>query len=102
MAPPAQLDTDTAGGAVQVSQAASKRATMSASDQRLESSTSSMRACRRPRSRWSNPIANLSKLGGAEAVVISSRAAVRGAAGACDATGQRHRPHAQACQILVV
>ena len=46
------------GASFQASQAASKRAIMSASDQRLESRTSSISACSRARSRWSNPIAN--------------------------------------------
>ena len=51
MAPPAQLDSATAGISFQASQAVSKRAFMSASDQRLESITSSMSSCSRARSR---------------------------------------------------
>ena len=64
-APPAQLDSATAGASFQAPQAASKRAFMSASDQRLESSTSSISECSRARSRSSKPIANRAKSGAA-------------------------------------
>ena len=57
-APPAQLEAATAGTPFQASHAASKRPTISPSDQRPESSTSSISACSRARSRGSNPIAN--------------------------------------------
>ena len=71
--PPAQDDAATAGASFHRSHAVSKRSVSDASDQRSESSTSSIRAWSRARSRWSNPIAKREKSGilsVVEAVVI--------------------------------
>src|SRR2546430_3328568 len=70
-APPAQLETATDSRPLCADHALSKRSVMVDSDQRLESRTSSIRACSRERSRWSNPIANVSNPG---AAVVSEEA----------------------------
>ena len=103
-APPAQLESATAGSSFHASQAASKRAFMSASDQRLESSTSSISSCRRARSRWSKPIAKRAKSGAvwseaeAEAVVmLGSRTLTRERRAAPPADGV-----APACRLPIL
>ena len=72
-APPAQDEAATAGAPFHRSQAASNRSVIDASDHRSESSTSSISACSRARSRWSKPMAKREKSGTlsvVEAVVI--------------------------------
>src|SRR4051794_7287864 len=58
-APPAQLDTPTLARPFHSDQRASKASSFGPSDHCSESSTSVQRSKRRPRSRWSKPIANL-------------------------------------------
>ena len=58
IAAPDQLDIATDGCATEAAQAASNCSTIGPCDQRFESSAESQSACRRARSRWSNPIAN--------------------------------------------
>ena len=57
-APPAQLDIPTLGRPFHSAQRCSKASSFAPSDHCSESSTSVQRSKSRPRSRWSNPIAN--------------------------------------------
>ena len=58
-APPAQLESPRLSSPFHSAQCRSKASSFSPSDHCSESSTSAQRSKRRPRSRWSNPIANL-------------------------------------------
>ena len=57
-APPAQLESPTLGRPFHSAQRCSKASSFAPSDHCSESSTSVQRSNSRPRSRWSNPIAN--------------------------------------------
>src|SRR5436305_6038843 len=65
-APPPQPDIASAGAPFQSCQAASKRCVIGPCAHCWDSITSSQSACRRARSRWSNPIANSPSLGRVE------------------------------------